>query len=200
MSPTMVLILMMTRADLGKLPAGWEAAQTGEGKGSVWKVVADDTAPSKSGFALAQTATGPSGMFNLCVASKSQFGPNLSISVALTPIAGKEDQGGGVVWLYQDANNYYITRYNPLEDNFRVYKVIAGKRTQFATIENIAKKPGWHTIHVLHDGKSITCMLDGKHRLNVSDETFQKPGLVGLWTKADAQTHFDQFKAAANQK
>jgi hypothetical protein len=200
MSATMVLVLMLTKADLGKLPAGWEAAQTGEGKGSVWKVVADDTAPSKSGLALAQTAAGPNAMFNLCVATKAKFGPNVSVSVALKPIEGRDDQGGGVVWLYQDANNYYITRYNPLEDNFRVYKVVAGKRTQFATIENIAKSPGWHTIQVIHVGKQITCTLDNKHQLKVTDDTFQKPGSVGLWTKADAQTHFDQFKAAAIQK
>jgi hypothetical protein len=200
MIATMVLVLMLSKADLGKLPAGWEAAQTGEGKGSVWKVVADDSAPSKSGLALAQTAAGPTSMFNLCVASKGRFGPSVNLSVSMKAVEGKEDQGGGVVWLYQDANNYYITRYNPLEDNFRVYKVVAGKRTQLSTIENIAKTPGWHTIHVMHVGSSIICMLDDKHRLNVTDDTFQKPGLVGLWTKADAQTHFDQFKAAQTKK
>jgi hypothetical protein len=200
MSATMVLVLMLSKADLGKVPAGWVAAQTGEGKGSVWKVVADETAPSKSGLALAQTAAGPTSMFNLCVASKGRFGSNVTLSVSLKAVDGKEDQGGGVVWLYQDVNNYYITRYNPLEDNFRVYKVVAGKRTQLDTIEKIAKSPGWHTIHVMHAGKSITCTLDDKHRLSVTDDTFQKPGLVGLWTKADAQTHFDQFKAAVIEK
>jgi hypothetical protein len=197
MSATLVLVLMLSKADLGKLPAGWEAAQTGAGKGSVWKVVADDTAPSKSGLALAQTAAGPEGLFNLCVATKGRFGNQVDLSVSLKPIQGESDQGGGVVWLYQDANNYYVTRYNPLEDNFRVYKVVAGKRTQLGTIEKIAKVPGWHTIRVMHSGKTITCTLDDKHQLKATDDTFQKPGLVGLWTKADAQTHFDRFEASA---
>lgn len=186
MSATIALVLMLTKADLGKLPAGWEAAQTGMGQGSVWKVVADETAPSKSGLALAQTAAGPNAMFNLCVATKNRFGPNVVLSVSLKPQQGELDQGGGVVWLYQDANNYYITRFNPLEDNFRVYKVVAGTRTQLGTIENIAKVPGWHTIRVTHVGKAITCTLDDKHKLAVNDDTFSKPGLVGLWTKADA--------------
>ena len=149
---------------------------------------------------MAKTAAGPNAMFNLCVKTKAIFGASVAVSVALKPIEGKDDQGGGVVWLYQDANNYYITRYNPLEDNFRVYKVVAGKRRQLATIENIAKIPGWHTIHVTHAGKNITCTLDNKHRLNVTDDTFQKPGPVGMWTKADAQTHFDQFNAAVIAK
>jgi hypothetical protein len=196
----LAISLTLTRADLGKLPAGWQAAHTGQGTGSVWKVVADETAPSKSGLALAQTASGPEGLFNLCVATKSKLGPSVLVRVSLKPIQGEADQGGGVVWLYQDANNYYITRYNPLEDNFRVYKVVAGKRTQLATVENIPKSAGWHTIAVRHAGKEIICTLDEKHRLSVSDDTFSKPGLVGLWTKADARTHFDRFEAAQLKK
>jgi hypothetical protein len=192
----LVVAFALTQADVGKLPAGWQAAQTGEGKGSAWKVVKDDTAPSKTGLVLAQTATGPEAMFNICVATKDRIGPRLSVSVLLKPMEGESDQGGGVVWLYQDANNYYITRYNPLEDNFRVYKVVGGKRTQLQTIEKIEKRPGWHTIGVSHAGNRITCTLDNRHHLKVTDDTFSKPGLVGLWTKADARTHFDRFEAA----
>jgi hypothetical protein len=193
-------IFGLAKADLGKLPAGWEAARTGAGDGSVWKVVADETAPSKSGLALAQTAAGPEALFNLCVATKGRFANNVTLSVALKPVEGKLDQGGGVVWLYQDANNYYVARYNPLEENFRVYHVVNGKRTQLATIEKIKSTPGWHTVAVTHFGKEITCTLDEKYRTSVTDGTFQKPGLVGLWTKADARSHFDRFTAAEFKK
>ena len=82
--------------DAGKLPAGWKAAQTGEGKGSEWKVVADETAPSKSGHALAQVAEGPTRLFNLCVAEKAKH-KDVTVSVKLEAVAGKIDQGGGVV-------------------------------------------------------------------------------------------------------
>src|SRR5262245_11548177 len=115
--------LKFGKEDLGKVPAGWKAAQTGKGDGSVWKVVEDMTAPSKSGLALAQTAEGPGPMFNLCVAEDSSL-KDVEITVAFKANAGKNDQGGGVVWRYQDANNYYVARVNPLEDNFRVYKVV----------------------------------------------------------------------------
>lgn len=196
MSFTMAIFaLVLAKGDLGKLPPGWTAAQTGAGQGSVWKVVADDTAPSKTGLALAQTAAGPNALYNICVADKPRFGNSVAISVSLKSIKGELDQGGGVVWLYQDNNNYYVTRFNPLEENFRVYKVVAGKRQQLRTVDGIKSKPGWHTIEVTHSGKNISCKLDGKHELKVSDDTFSKPGQVGLWTKADAQTHFDQFQA-----
>src|SRR5262249_45834592 len=129
--------LKLTKDDVGKEPAGWKADKTGEGEGSVWKVVADDTAPSKSGFALAQTAESPVSLFNLCVADAGPKYKDVEVSVAFKAVAGKKDQGGGIVWRYQDANNYYLARMNPLEDNYRFYKVEGGKRTQLETKENL---------------------------------------------------------------
>ncbi len=187
--------LRFGKDDVGKVPAGWKAGRTGKGEGSVWKVVADDTAPSKSGYALAQTAKGPNALFNLCVAE----GPRLcdvELSVAFKAVAGHLDQGGGLVWRYQDADNYYVARMNPLEDNYRLYKVVAGKRTQLATKEGV-KVPAneWHRLQVTQTGDRIECFLDGKKLLEGKDDTFTRAGKVGLWTKADAQTHFDEFRA-----
>lgn len=91
--------------DLGKVPAGWQAAKTGSGQGSVWMVVADDTAPSKSGHVLAQTAESPSSLFNVCVKDEGKY-KDVDLSVSFKAMAGKRDQGGGFVWRYQDNNNY----------------------------------------------------------------------------------------------
>ena len=110
-------------------------------------------------------------------------------------MAGKNDQGGGLVWRAKDAKNYYIARYNPLEDNFRVYKVEGGKRTMF---EN-AKVPGdmeWHTLRITMKGSKITCYLDGKKHLEAEDSTFPEAGRIGLWSKADAQSYFDDLTVA----
>src|SRR5262249_52776029 len=105
------------KADVGKLPAGWKSAQTHKGKhSSIWKVVADDTAPSKKGYVLAQTAKSPNPVFNLCVVDDSHY-KDVEISVAFKAIQGENDQGGGIVWRYRDANNYYVARMNPLENN-----------------------------------------------------------------------------------
>src|SRR5262245_19172516 len=182
------------KADLGKVPAGWKADKTGTGEGSVWKVVEDRTAPSKSGFALAQTAESPSSVFNLCVVEDTSF-KDVEVSVAFKANAGKKDQGGGVVWRYADANNYYVARMNPLEDNFRVYKVVGGKRSpEFQNADVKIPAGEWHTLKVRMVGDHIECFLDDKKYLDVKNDTFTKAGKVGLWTKAAAQTSFDNFQ------
>ena len=178
--------------DVGKVPAGWQAAKTGSGQGSVWMVVEDDTTPSKSGYALAQTAESPSSLFNVCVKDEGKF-KDVDLSVSFKAMAGKRDQGGGFVWRYQDNNNYYICRMNPLEDNFRLYKVVAGKRIQLATSDAKVPAGEWHTIKINAKGEQIECSLDGKKHLEAKDDAFKQAGKVGLWSKADAQTHFDSF-------
>jgi hypothetical protein len=183
-----------TKDSLGKLPPGWKAAQTGKGDGSAWKVVADATAPLKTGHVLAQTASSPRAMFNLCVAENVKA-QDVEIEVQFKAVEGKLDQGGGVVWRYQDADNYYVARMNPLEDNYRLYKVIKGQRIQLATEEKIEIPTGtWHRLQVKHVGKKIACFLDGKKILEAEDDAIPESGRTGLWTKADARTSFDEFK------
>lgn len=200
--PDFIQRIVFSVDDIGNLPAGWERAQTGEGEGSVWKIVADKTTPSGSRAALAQTAAGPNQVYNLATQKRSLF-HNGTISVRLKVIEGKLDQGGGLVWRYQDANNYYIARFNPLEDNFRLYHVVNGKRTQLGTEEKLTfPNVQWHELSITHDGNMITCSLNGRQYLKVEDKTITKPGRVGLWTKADARTLFDalDIKGITNNK
>jgi hypothetical protein len=189
-------LLQLSKNDVGKVPAGWTAAKTGTGEGSIWKVVADETAPSKSGFVLMQTAEGPSSLFNVCVAEGTNY-KDVDLSVAFKAIAGKRDQGGGFVWRYQDNNNYYICRMNPLEDNYRVYKVTNGRRSaEFQDVTVKVPLNEWHTLQTKMTGDHIECFLDGKKILDVKDSSITAPGKVGLWTKADAQTRFDKFEVS----
>lgn len=182
-------------ADVGKLPPGWTTAKTGEGEESVWKVVEDKAAPSGA-HVLAQLAKGPGPLFNLCIADDSKL-QDLDLSTAFKAVDGKVDQGGGVVWRYVDASNYYIARFNPLEENFRLYKVVDGKRMQLATKEGLKAPVGvWHTLAVRMKGDAIECALNGKKQLEAKDATFPMAGKIGLWTKADAQTYFDKIEAA----
>ena len=185
-----------SKHSLGKLPPGWKADRTGPGEGSVWQVVADDAAPSGSGHALAQVAEGPNPLYNLCVVEGARHA-DVELRVAFKAVKGKLDQGGGFVWRYRDADNYYVARMNPLEKNYRFYKVVAGKRTQLATKEGLAVPVGeWHTLKIRHVGDKIACYLDDKVQLEAKDDTFTGAGQVGLWTKADAQTRFDGFVVA----
>jgi hypothetical protein len=174
-------------ATVDELPAGWIAAKTGEGPGSVWKVVQDQSK------VLAQTSSeGPNPLFNLCIADKTQY-RDLDMAVEIKAIQGKNDQGGGLVWRLKDANNYYVARWNPLEDNFRVYHVVAGKRTQLANADVRLPTDVWHTVRVVQIKDHIRCYLDGKLHLDVRDETFTDAGKIGLWSKSDAVSHFDNL-------
>jgi hypothetical protein len=155
-----------------------------------WKVVADPTAPSKPKV-LAQTAKNSGTTFNLALVSGTSF-QNVDLSVKMKAIAGGEDQGGGLVWRAKDKSNYYIARYNPLEDNYRVYKVQNGSRSQFESA-TVKGDKNWHTLRVTMTGDHIECFLDGKKRLDDHDSTFPNAGMIGLWTKADAQSHFDDL-------
>lgn len=180
-------------ASVGKLPPGWVAARTGKGAGSEWTVVEDKSAP-KGSRVLAQTsADAPNSLFNLCVATESKF-KDVDLSVSFKALHGEVDQGGGPVWRYQDANNYYVARMNPLEKNFRVYKVVGGKRIQLETAAAEGAAGKWHTIRVVHRGNHIQCYFNGKLLLDVKDDAIQQAGKIGLWTKADAQTSFADIR------
>ena len=168
----------------GAIAAGFVAA---EGR---WEVVADG-----ANRVLAQRASNPDDTFNVALAAGTDYG-DLDLSVKLKAVAGELDRGGGLVWRAKDARNYYIARYNPLEDNFRVYKVEDGKRTQFESA-NVPGDAAWHTLRVTMVGDRIRCLLDGKALLDVADGTFPGAGKVGLWSKSDARTYFDDLSVAA---
>jgi hypothetical protein len=144
---------------------------------------------------LAQQASSARAVFNVALVSDTNA-RDLELTVRFRAVAGQEDQGGGLVWRARDAKNYDIARFNPLEDNFRVYKVVAGQRTQLGTVD--VKRPGgWHTLTVRMIGDQIVCVLDRTARLEVRDATFPDAGKIGLWTKADARTQFDDLELTA---
>lgn len=177
-------------APLDGLPAGWSPAKTVAGEGSEWKVLEDQTSPHGSKVLTQVSSSGPSGLFNLCVSRDPVFA-DVDLAVSLKPMSGTIDQGGGVVWHYQDSNNYYLARWNPLEGNFRLYKVVDGKRSQIGDTVRVDGSVGeWHSIHVLQCGPDISCFFDGTQYFDVSDETLPKTGRCGLWSKADAVTEF----------
>lgn len=179
----------------GKLPAGWSAAKTGEGPGSVWKVLAYN-----AGRALAQTSSeGPNALFNLCVVEGGKYA-DVDLSVRVKAISGEKDRGGGLAWRYRDNNNYYVCRWNPLENNFRVYHVVNGKRTQLADAEVSAAPDDWHTVRAVQQGNHIQCYLDGKVLLDVADGTLKDAGAVGVWCKSDAVSWFDDFQVQSLAK
>jgi hypothetical protein len=176
---------------LGQALSGWSVAETaGTGTPATWIIVVD---AEHAGKCVAITKNSNSGKtFNLLLADKTQY-KNPEISVMVKAVAGKEDQGGGPVWRVIDANNYYVCRWNPLEDNLRVYYVKDGQRKQIASATVKADPAVWHRIEVEQEGAKIEVEFDGMEMIEVSDATFTEAGQVGLWVKADGESQFDQF-------
>jgi hypothetical protein len=146
---------------------------------------------SDQGKALAQTAKNPNSTFNVTLITETSA-KDVDVSVKMKAVAGEIDQGGGIVWRAKDAKNYYLARYNPLEDNYRLYKTIDGKRILLLNVD-IAHSDGWHTLRITMSGDQIACYYDGKKYLEQKDDTLKDAGKIGLWSKADAQSQFDEL-------
>ena len=115
------------------------------------------------------------------------------MEVKFKPISGKEDQAGGVIWRCKDANNYYIARANALEGNVTIYHTIKGRRSEKKRTEMKVSSHEWHTLRVDFSGNHFTVTFDGKNAIEWDDKTFTEAGMVGVWTKADSVTLFDDF-------
>ena len=178
-------------AKTGSLPTQWDGkwtgTQTGDGMAK-WSIEKDDTAPSKP-HVLKQSgeAEYPVALKN-DTALKDGF-----VEVKFKPVGGKEDQAGGVVWRAKDANNYYIARANALEDNVNIYHTIGGRRVSFKSVGTKVAPGVWHTLRVDFKGSQFTVTFDGQKVIEESDESLAAAGKVGVWTKADSVTLFDDF-------
>lgn len=180
----------------GKLPAQFHSALTGQGAEGSWIVRQDETAPSRPNV-LAQTSTDDTGYrFPMAVLDEGSF-QDLDLSVKFKAISGKVDQAAGLVFRYRDPDNYYVVRANALEDNYRLYRVVNGRRKQFSGANFRITSNQWHTLRVECVGDRIRCYYDGELKITAHDETFKEAGKVGLWTKADSVTCFDDLAVTA---
>ncbi len=175
------------------LPARFHSARTGKGAESKWVVMADPTAPSKPNV-VAQTSTDTTDYrFPLLIADEGSF-KDLELSVRFKAVSGEVDRAGGLVFRLKDANNYYTVRANALEDNYRLYHVVAGDRRQFAGANFKVTVGEWHELRVDAVGNKIVCYYDGAKKIEATDDIFKDAGKVGLWTKADSVTYFDDLR------
>ena len=171
----------------GAAPKGWTLTKTGKGEPK-WTVETDDTAPSKPNV-LKQSGQAT---YPLAVKDDTNLKDGF-VEVKFKPRSGEEDQAGGIIWRCKDADNYYICRANALENNVRIYHFVKGKRTQFKGANLPVAANQWHTLRVDFSGKRFTVIFNGKELFNAEDDTIADAGKVGLWTKADSVTLFDDF-------
>src|SRR2546422_4313032 len=177
----------------GGMPAKFRAARTGQGSEGKWAVMADPSAPSKPNV-VAQTSMDKTDYrFPLLISDEGSF-KDLELSVKFKAVAGEVDRAAGLVFRLQDANNYYIVRANAAEDNYRLYHVIKGSRRQFAGANFKVTSGEWHELKVECVGNKIICYYDGQTKIEATDETFKEAGKIGLCTKAESRTYFDDLR------
>jgi hypothetical protein len=172
----------------GSLPPAWVAGVTGRGAPR-WAVERDTSAPSAPNV-LKQSG---SGTFPWCVKSDAKLA-NGFVEVKLKPLSGKEDQAGGVVWRWKDANHYYVARANALENNVSLYYTEGGARKTIKYVDAPVAGNAWHTLRVEFSGAHIKVIFDGQPRIELDDSHIAGVGAVGVWTKADSVTAFDDFR------
>jgi hypothetical protein len=178
-----------TSAKPGDPPAGWQCGSTGGGSPR-WSVE-----PESPGGPAVLKQSG-SGRFPWCVKSDSVL-ENGWVEVKFKALAGKEDQAGGVVWRWKDGDNYYVARANALENNVSLYYTEAGRRITIKYVDAPVARGQWHTLRVEFSGPRITVSLNGKRYIEATDSHIQGAGRVGVWTKADSVTAFNDFNWAA---
>ncbi len=191
-----IMTINFDKDKTGALPKDFSAALTGNGREGAWTVAQDN---GKN--VLAQTdADATSYRFPVCVYEKLSA-KDIDLSVKFKPVSGKKDQAAGLVWRYRDKDNYYIVRANALENNVVLYKVENGKRedlplkSEGRTYGKKATVPGnqWSELRVTAKGNLFTVYLNGLKLYEVEDGTFADAGKIGVWTKADSVTYFDDL-------
>ena len=175
------------RDEVGKVPTGWTAGVTGRGSPK-WLVQADPTAPSKPNV-LMQSGQGT---FPWCVKKDVSIGDGF-VEVKFKSISGREDEAGGLVWRWKDGDNYYVARANALENNVSLYHTSRGSRITIKYADAPVPANQWHALRVEFTGKRVKVALDGKEYIDVEDAHIAGAGAVGVWTKADSVTVFDDF-------
>ncbi|MEO8186279.1 MAG: hypothetical protein ABI580_02820 [Burkholderiaceae bacterium] len=175
----------------GTVPADWTAGVTGSGTHR-WTVESDASAPSAPNV-LKQSGKGD---FPWCVKNGVSLADGF-VEVKFRPLAGRSDQAGGVVWRWRDGNNYYVARANALENNVSLYYTENGRRKTIKYVDAAVAANQWHTLRVEFQGQSIRVLLDSKAYIALDDNHIGGAGSVGVWTKADSVTLFDDFAFGA---
>jgi hypothetical protein len=185
---------------IGSPPTGWTIAQTGGGAAAQWEIVADSSSPAGARVLAQRSEDATPERFMLAIHPAAPLS-NGAVSVRFKPVAGSIDRAAGLVWRYRDENNYYLVRANALEDNVALYKIEGGRPVSLEPAGKGGERAvaysvpagRWSTLRVAFMAARFVVSLDSKPLFEVEDTTFTGPGKVGVWTKADSVTYFDEF-------
>ena len=168
----------------------------GQGTPATWQVVADPGAPTPPNALGLTKSRNDKRTYNLAIVEGLEQA-DVDLSVMVRATGGVLNQGGGPIWRVADASNYYIARWDPVEDNAYLYIMQGGVRTALAKVELELTKDAWHTLRVVMEGSHMELFIDDEPVLEADDASLPAAGTIGLWTKSDATTLFDDLSLAS---
>lgn len=176
-----------------QLPEGFLIGTLFDGRpAGEWKVLKSGQAKSPPNLLAQVSGKGAEHAYKVVLVEGSTAS-NLELEVSLLAVDGKADMGGGLIWRAADDRNYYLTRANPLEQNIRIYRVVKGVRQLLNNFDHIIDVRQWHQLRLTMSGCHVQVFFDNKKVFDLCDKTFTE-GRIGLWTKSDATTYFDDLK------
>ena len=177
----------------GTLPGEFSIGTLFDGRpAGNWQVLATDRAKSPPHVFAQVMAKGAEHAYKVLLIQDATAS-DLSLEVSFLAIQGQADMGGGLIWRAADDRNYYLARANPLEQNIRVYRVEKGIRHLLENFNQTIDVKRWHTLRITHQGCRVNIFYDDKQVFDLCDKTFHA-GMIGLWTKSDAVTYFDDLR------
>jgi hypothetical protein len=190
-SQSAATVVAIAQMEVGRPPSGFQFARTGNGGPSIWTVVDDPT--SSAGRVIEQSSSDRADYRFPLAILETFVAKNVEVSLRFKPVGGRVDQAGGIAVRVVDADNYYVVRANALEDNVRFYRVVKGRREQLHGVDTKVATNQWHTLGVKAQNDRFTIEFNAKPLFATSDKTFSGAGKIGLWTKSDSVTRFDQI-------
>jgi hypothetical protein len=187
------LVWNFDREQPGTLPSEFSLGTLFDGRpAGDWQVLATERAKSSPHVLAQLMAKGAEHAYKVLL-SKDIVASDLNLEVSFLPIQGNADMGGGLIWRATDDRNYYLARANPLEQNIRVYRIVNGIRHLLQNFDQTITVKQWHTLRVTHQDCRVVIFYDDKQVFDLCDKTFHG-GMIGLWTKSDAVTYFDDLR------
>jgi hypothetical protein len=179
---------------VGAMPPGWSVAMAHQGRPPRWEVRKDQTAPTQP-YVLAQLSSESEGdRFPLAILDGVILRDG-DVSVRIKPVAGRDDQAGGVVWRYRDPLNYYVVRANAADKTVAVFRVQNGQRpVLLASAKHDVAANAWSILKISARGARFQVYVDHRRVLEGQDSAFIGAGGVGLCTVAESEVYFDDFR------
>ena len=202
--PASAELLDFEKSTVATVPAGFHSGLTGGGPAVDWQVLEVADAPS-GGKVVAQLSADPTNRRYPLLVFDAFEARDVDLEVKFKTISGKVDASGGLVFRYRDDGNYYVVRANSLENNVVAYKTENGKRSNIGVkgrgsaygVEADVPHGKWNSLRLVAKGALFEVFLNGRKLFEVENDTFQGAGKIGLWTKADAVTQFDDLRVSS---